>query len=32
MYIHIVQPGDTITTIADSYGVSPERIAAENDI
>lgn len=32
MNIHIVQPGETIHTIADSHGISPERLAAENDI
>ncbi|BCJ92549.1 germination protein [Anaerocolumna cellulosilytica] len=32
MNIHIVQFGDTIYTIADRYGVSPERIIVENDI
>ena len=32
MNIHIVQPEDNIYTIADYYGVSPERILAENDI
>lgn len=32
MYIHIVQPGDTIYTIADRYGISPERLSLENDI
>ncbi|HHV09678.1 MAG TPA: LysM peptidoglycan-binding domain-containing protein [Clostridiales bacterium] len=32
MDIHIVQPGDTIYTISDYYGVSPERLSIENDI
>lgn len=32
MNIHIVQPGDTIYTIANSYGVEPERLSIENDI
>lgn len=32
MYIHVVQSGDTIYTIAESYGVSPERLSVENDI
>lgn len=32
MYIHVVQPGDTIYTIADTYGISPVRLVMENDI
>ncbi|MDF2512594.1 MAG: hypothetical protein K0S04_2460 [Herbinix sp.] len=32
MNIHVVQPEDNIYTIADHYGVSPERIMVENDI
>lgn len=32
MNIHIVQPGDTIYTIASQYGISPEQLAEENDI
>ncbi|WP_313130305.1 LysM peptidoglycan-binding domain-containing protein [Anaerocolumna sp.] len=32
MYIYIVQPGDTLYTIANAHGVSPERLALENDI
>ena len=32
MDIHIVQPGDTIYTIADQYGVNAERLAIDNDI
>ncbi|SHO52864.1 LysM peptidoglycan-binding domain-containing protein [Anaerocolumna xylanovorans] len=32
MNIHVVQPGETIYTIANSYGVSPERLSVENDI
>lgn len=32
MYIHVVQPGDTIYTIASSYNIKPERLAIENDI
>ncbi len=32
MNIHIVQPGDTVYTIADYYGISPERLVIENDI
>lgn len=32
MNIHVVQPGDTIYTIAGKYGVSPKRLSLENDI
>jgi spore germination protein len=32
MNIHVVQPGDTIYTIASSYGVDPERLSIDNDI
>lgn len=32
MNIHVVQPGDTIYSIANNYGVSPERLSLENDI
>lgn len=32
MQIYIVQPGDTIYTIANAHGVSPERLSLENDI
>ncbi len=32
MYIHVVQPGDTIYTIANMYGISPVRLVMENDI
>ncbi len=32
MFIHVVQPGDTIYTIASSYHIKPERLALENDI
>jgi spore germination protein len=32
MNIHIVQPEDTIYTIADRYGLSPERVIVQNDI
>jgi spore germination protein len=32
MYIYVVQPGDTIYTIANAHGVSPERLLLENDI
>ena len=30
MYIYIIQPGDSIYTIAKKYGVSPEKIIADN--
>lgn len=32
MYIHVVQPDDTIYSIANTYGISPERLSMENDI
>ncbi len=32
MNIHVVQPGDTIYTIADQYSVNAERLALDNDI
>ncbi len=32
MVIHIVQPGDTIQSIADYYGVSPTRIIENNGL
>lgn len=32
MNIHVVQPGDTIYTIADQYGIDAERLVLENDI
>ncbi len=32
MQIYIVQPGDTIYSIANAHSVSPERLSLENDI
>jgi spore germination protein len=32
MYIHVVQPGDTIQTISDFYGVSVEKIILDNGL
>lgn len=32
MIIHVVQPGDTIYTIAQNYGVSVERLILDNDL
>lgn len=32
MNIHVVQPGDTIYSIASSYGLDPKRLSLENDI
>lgn len=32
MYQHIVQPGDTIYSIANQYGISPARLILENEI
>lgn len=32
MYIQVVQQDDTIYSIANTYGISPERLAMENDI
>lgn len=32
MDIHVVRPGETIASIADSYGVSAARLAANNDV
>ncbi|WFR58931.1 LysM peptidoglycan-binding domain-containing protein [Anaerocolumna sp. AGMB13025] len=32
MYIHIVQQDDTVNSIADTYGISPERLMIENDL
>ena len=32
MAIHVVKPGDNLYSIARAYGVSPERIAADNAI
>ncbi len=32
MTIHVVKAGDTITSIAQQYGVSSERIIIENEL
>ena len=32
MTIHIVQPGETISSIASNYGVDPVRLAADNTV
>lgn len=32
MTIHVVEAGDTLQSIADQYGVSPERITLENEL
>lgn len=32
MDIHVVQPGDTITTVAEQYGVSVERLILNNSL
>lgn len=32
MIIHVVQPGETITSIANQYGVAVERLILDNDI
>ncbi|MDF2944898.1 MAG: hypothetical protein K0S01_3756, partial [Herbinix sp.] len=32
MTIHVVQAGDTLTSIAEQYGVTPERITIENEL
>lgn len=32
MTIHVVRPGETIYSIARSYGVSPNRLASDNDV
>ncbi|MDF2543720.1 MAG: hypothetical protein K0S47_3438 [Herbinix sp.] len=32
MLIHVVESGDTITSIANEYGISPERIIIENEL
>ncbi len=32
MQIYLVQPGDTIYSIANAHSVSPERLSLENDI
>jgi len=32
MTIHVVQAGDTLSSIAEQYGVTPERITIENEL
>ncbi|MCI8553774.1 MAG: LysM peptidoglycan-binding domain-containing protein [Clostridiales bacterium] len=32
MIIHVVQPGDTVYTLARLYGVSPQRIISDNNL
>ena len=32
MTIHVVQPGETVTSIAAGYGVAPVRLAADNSV
>lgn len=32
MTIHVVRPGETLYSIARSYGVSPNRLASDNDV
>ena len=32
MTIHVVQAGETVGSIAESYGVSPARLAADNAV
>ena len=32
MQIHVVQPGETVFSIARLYGVSPTRLAADNEV
>lgn len=32
MNIHVVQPGDTMNSIADTYGVSAERLLQDNNV
>lgn len=32
MTIHVVQSGDTVTSIAAQYGVDPRRLASDNDV
>jgi spore germination protein len=32
MTIHVVQAGDTLSSIAEQYGVTPERITLENEL
>jgi len=32
MTIHVVQPGETITSIANQYDVTPERLIIDNEL
>ena len=32
MTIHVVQAGETVGSIAESYGVDPARLAADNAV
>lgn len=32
MIIHVIQPGDTISSIASQYGISEERLMLENEV
>lgn len=32
MKIHVVRPGDTVSSVAEEYGVSPARLAADNEV
>lgn len=32
MTIHVVKPGETVTSIAAGYGVDPARLAADNSV
>lgn len=32
MTIHVVQPGETLNTIAEQYGVTPERLIIDNEL
>ncbi|HHT57650.1 LysM peptidoglycan-binding domain-containing protein [Herbinix luporum] len=32
MIIHVVQPGETLNTIAEQYGVTPERLIIDNEL
>ena len=32
MKIHVVRPGDTVSSVAEEYGVSPARVAADNEV
>ncbi len=32
MLIYVVQPGDTLDTIAENYGITPDSIACANQI